>query len=87
MPVRARARRMGTVFGPKPFVHRPTKVLGPRALVGETTKTSIHTEARGGKYETNPIPSKPIAINELRFVLRPPPFLSALGHRKRPSGA
>ncbi len=50
-------------IGPKQFVHRPTKVLDPPAIVGETTKTGIHTEARGGKYETNPIPSKPIAIN------------------------
>ena len=64
-------------LGPKPFVHRPTKVLDPLAIV--TRRPAFTTEAHGKKYETNPISSKPIAINELRFVLRPPPFLSALG--------
>ncbi len=61
---------MGTVSGPKPFVHRPTKVLDPPAMVRETAEAGIHGEIRREKYETNPISTKPIAINELRLVLR-----------------
>ena len=36
----------------------------------ETAKTGIHTGAQREKYKTNPISSRPIAINELRLVLR-----------------
>ncbi len=43
------------------------KYLTHPPIVRETAKT---TGARRKKYETNPIPSKPIAINELRLVLR-----------------
>ena len=42
----------------------------PPAIVGETAKTGIHTGAQRKKYGTNLISRKPIAINELRLVLR-----------------
>ena len=55
-----------------PLAHRPPKVLDSPAIARETAKTGIHTGAQGKKYETNPISSKPIVINELRLVLRAP---------------
>ena len=39
-------------------------------MVRETAEAGIHGEIRREKYETNPISTKPIAINELRLVLR-----------------
>ncbi len=48
---------------------RARQGAGPPAIVRETAKNDI-TLGHREKYETNQIPSKPIAINELRFVLR-----------------
>ena len=59
------------VSGPKPFVHRPTKVTWPARHCEGNHEERHHAGAQREKYETNPISHKPITINELRLVLRP----------------